>query len=128
MLESRLKTKCITENQKQAHYWEFPLILKIKRENYFQYNDQVPIQLCLLVWMFYSRKSNNLLNKALERALRLTCKDNENNFQALLNENNETSVYQRNLRFLMTEIIKLKTTMFPHNASVIPVLWKHFSI
>ena len=52
---------------------------------------------CPLVWMFCSRKLNNMVNKAQERALRLTYKDNENNFQTLLNENNETFAHQRNL-------------------------------
>ena len=47
---------------------------------------------CPLVWMFCSRKSNNLVNKVQERILRLIYKDNENNFQTLLNENNETLV------------------------------------
>ena len=63
--------------------------------------------------MFCSRKSNNLVNKVQERALRLTYKDNENNFQTLLNENNETSVHQRNLQFLMTEIYKIKNNYAP---------------
>ena len=57
---------------------------------------------CLLVWMFYSRKPNKMVNKVQERALKLTYKDSENNFQALLNEKNEASVHQRNLQFLMT--------------------------
>ena len=48
---------------------------------------------CTLVWMFCSRKSNNIVNKVQERALRLTYNDNENKFQTLLNENNETSVH-----------------------------------
>ena len=39
---------------------------------------------CPLVSMFCSRKSNNLVNKVQEIALRLTYKDNENNFQILL--------------------------------------------
>ena len=52
---------------------------------------------CPLVWTFCSRKSNNMVNKVQERALRLTYKDNENNFQTLLNENNETFAHQRNL-------------------------------
>ena len=58
--------------------------------------------------MFCSRKSNNLVNKVQEKALRLTYKDNESNFETLLNENNETSVHKRHLQFLMTEIYKIK--------------------
>ena len=48
-----------------------------------------------------------------ERARRLTYKDNENSFQTLLNENNETSVHQRNVQFLMTEIYKVKNNYAP---------------
>ena len=68
---------------------------------------------CPLVCVFCSRKSNNLVNKVQDRALRLTYKDNENNFQTLLNENNETSVHQRNLQFLMTEMYKIKNNYAP---------------
>ena len=54
-----------------------------------------------------------MVNKVQERALRLTYKDNENNFQTLLNENKETSVHLRNLQFLMTEIYKIKNNYAP---------------
>ena len=75
---------------------------------------------CPLVWTFCSRKSNNMVNKVQERALRLTYKDNENNFQTLLNENNETFVHQRNLQFFKTEIYKFRNN-YTHYASFIPV-------
>ena len=73
------------------------------------YNTMIKSQFnnCLLVWMFCSRKSNDLVNKVQERALRLTYKDNENNFQTLPNKNNETSVHIRNLQFLIMDIYKL---------------------
>ena len=54
-----------------------------------------------------------MVNKVQEGALRLTYKDNENSFQTLLNENNETSVHQRNVQFLMTEIYKVKNNYAP---------------
>ena len=63
--------------------------------------------------MFCSRKSNNMVNKVRERVPRLTHKDNEINFQTLLNENNETSVHQRSLQFLITEIYKIKNNYAP---------------
>ena len=79
------------------------------------YNTMMKSQFnyCPLVCVFCSRKSNNLVNKVQDRALRLTYKDNENNFQTLLNENNETSVHQRNLQFLMTEMYKIKNNYAP---------------
>ena len=54
-----------------------------------------------------------MVNKVQERALMLTSKDNENNFQTLLNKNNETSVRERNLQFLITEIYKSKSKYAP---------------
>ena len=54
-----------------------------------------------------------MVNKVQERAPRLTYKGNEINFQTILNENNETSVHQRNLQFLMTEIYKIKDNYDP---------------
>ena len=63
--------------------------------------------------MFCSRKSSNLVNKVQERTLRLTYKDKQNDFQTLLNENNETSVHQRNLQILMTEIYIIKNNYAP---------------
>ena len=63
--------------------------------------------------MFCSRNSNNMVSKVQEGALRLTYKDNEDSFQTLLNENNETSVHQRHLQFLMTEIYKIKNNYAP---------------
>ena len=102
----------------------FYAVLKIKKVVYntiikFQFNY------CLLFWMSRSRKRNNLVNKIQERALRLTYKDNQNNFQTLLNECNETSVHQKNLQFLMTAIYNIK------NNCALPImhhlfLWKHF--
>ena len=56
-----------------------------------QFND------CPLVWMFCSRKSNNLINKVQERALRLITNDKYNEF----------SIHQRNLQKLMIESYKI---------------------
>ena len=61
-----------------------------------------------------------MVNKVQETALRLSYKDNGNNFQILLNEYNETSLHQRKLQFLMAEIYKIKNKYAPpimHNLS-----------
>ena len=50
---------------------------------------------CLLVSMFCSKKSNSSVKRVQERALRWTNKDNENNFQTLINENNKTCCFCR---------------------------------
>ena len=79
------------------------------------YNTMIKSQFnyCPLIWMFCSRKSNNLINKTQERALRLTYKDNIKTFETLLIENNEKSIHQRNLQVLMTEIYKIKNNNAP---------------
>ena len=62
---------------------------------------------CPLAWMFCSRKSNNLLNKVQERALRLITNDYQSSFNILLNKCNEFSIHQRNLQKLMIKLYKI---------------------
>ena len=62
---------------------------------------------CPLVWMFCSRKSNNLINKVQERALRLITNDYQSSFNILLDKCNEFSIQQRNLEALMIELYKI---------------------
>ena len=58
---------------------------------------------CPLVRMFCSRKSNNLINKVQERALRLITNDKYNEF----------SIHQRNLQKLMIELYKIMRQITP---------------
>ena len=88
-----IKSICKEVGQKLCVSLGIPLYLEDKKREAicnaiikFQFNY------CPLVWIFCSRKSNNLVNKVQETALRLAYKDNENNFQTLLNEDNETSI------------------------------------
>ena len=62
---------------------------------------------CLLLWMFRSRQSNNLINKVYERSLRLTYRDETKDFQKILREQIEITIHQRNLQVLMTEAYKI---------------------
>ena len=62
---------------------------------------------CPLVWMFCFRKSNNLIFKVHERALKLIYQDNCN-FEVLLEKQHDFSIHQRNLQVLMTSKIVLK--------------------
>ena len=50
---------------------------------------------CPLVRIFCSRKSNNLINKVQERALRLITNDYQSSFNILLDKYNEFSIQQR---------------------------------
>ena len=62
---------------------------------------------CPIIWMFSSRRSNNLINKVHERSLRLNTNDENSNFETLLQNINDITVHQRNLQILMTEIYKI---------------------
>ena len=61
---------------------------------------------CPLIWMFSSRKSNNLINRIHERSIRIVSSDNESNFENLLEKNKEITIHQRNLQILMIEVFK----------------------
>ena len=61
---------------------------------------------CPLVWMFYSRECNNLINRVHERALRIAYKDYTSTFQDLLLNDKSVTIHNRNLQLLATEIYK----------------------
>ena len=57
--------------------------------------------------MFFSRNTNNLINKIQERSLRLITKNKTSTFEHQLQANNEITIHQRNLRALMVEVPKI---------------------
>ena len=50
---------------------------------------------CPLIWMFYSRQSDNLTNKAHERSLSLITNDENRTFETLLQSNKDITVHQK---------------------------------
>ena len=69
---------------------------------------------CPLVWMFCSRQSNNLINKAHERGLRLTYRNETNKaFQQILRRKNEPTIHQKKLQVLITEVYKILNGIAP---------------
>ena len=63
--------------------------------------------------MFHSRKLNARINRLHERALRVVYKDFDSSFEELLRRDSSTTLHQRNLQKLMTEIFKVKTGIAP---------------
>ena len=59
---------------------------------------------CPVVWMFHSRKLNARINRVHERALRVVYRDFDSSFQELLSRDSSTTLHQRNLQKLMTDI------------------------
>ena len=63
--------------------------------------------------MFCSRTSNNRINKLHERSLRVIHNDETNDFNTLLEMNNEVTIHQRNIQVLMLEVFKIKYVLAP---------------
>ena len=59
--------------------------------------------------MFYSTTSNNMINKFM----RLILNDHTNDFDTLLQNNNDTCNHHRNIQTLMIEIFKMKNNLNP---------------
>ena len=97
------------------HYKELLILLMKKREIYYLMRSSnlslatVPS----LVWMFCSRRSNNLINDIHERALRATFDDHTSNFAQLLDKKRESTIHQRNIPALMKEIHKFIIYLSP---------------
>ena len=68
---------------------------------------------CPLVWMCHSRTLNNRINNIHHRALRTVYQDKKSSFEELLRKAKSVSVHMRNLRYLATEIFKVKNGLSP---------------
>ena len=53
------------------------------------------------------KKYKQLINKTLERSLRLIKNDKTSTFEHLLQANNEITTHQRNVQVLMVEVFKM---------------------
>ena len=84
-----------------------------KRKTKYTTTVKPQLNYCPLVWMFCPRKSNNLIKKVQERALRITYNDQLTDFKSLLSNHNEITIHQRNLQVLMTEIYKIINHIAP---------------
>ena len=63
--------------------------------------------------MYCQRKSNNLMNRIHERALRIAYNDYESNFNQLLEKDNSVTIHHRNIQALATEIYKTLNNLNP---------------
>ena len=68
---------------------------------------------CSLVWMFCSRKTNNIINKIHERALRIALNDHISDFEIMLRNINDITIHYRNIQTLMIELFKIKYDLAP---------------
>ena len=66
-----------------------------------------------LIWMFYSRKLNNKINKLYECCLRIVYSDNTSSFEELFETDNSVSVHHRNTQVLATGLYKIVNGFSP---------------
>ena len=63
---------------------------------------------CPLVCMFHTKQLNNRINSLQRNALRVTYQDWNSSFTELLNLDKSVSIHYRNIKYLPTEIYKVK--------------------
>ena len=67
---------------------------------------------CPLVWMFHTKQLKNRINSLHGKALRVTYQDRNSSFSKLLNLDKSVSIHYRNIKYLLTEIYKVKMGLF----------------
>ena len=75
---------------------------------------------CPLIWTFCSRRSNDLISKLHERALRIAYNDFNSSLSELIEMSNESTARTRNWKFLLTEVYKFVNCLYP------PIMKKMF--
>ena len=68
---------------------------------------------CPLVWIFHSRKLNSRVNKLHERALRMAYQDYASSFTELVEKDNSTTIHNRNIQLLATELFNVMNWLSP---------------
>ena len=68
---------------------------------------------CPIIWMYCQRRSNNLINKIHERALRIAYNDYVSSFDSLLGKDQSVTFHQRNIQSLCLEIYKTTQNINP---------------
>ena len=68
---------------------------------------------CPIIWMYCQRKSNNLINKIHERALRIAYNDFNSDFESLLAKDDSVSIHDRNIQALAIQVYKTVNDLNP---------------
>ena len=68
---------------------------------------------CPVIWMYSQRKSNNMINKIHERALRIAHNDYISDFHALLEKDHSVTFHQRNIQAMTNEVYKTLNNLNP---------------
>ena len=68
---------------------------------------------CPIVWMYCQRKSNNLINRIHERALRIAYNDYKSDFNHLFEKDDYVTIHHKNIQALAIEIYKTMNDLNP---------------
>ena len=68
---------------------------------------------CPIIWMYCLRKSNSLINRIHERALRIAYSDYVSDFDFLLEKDGAFTIHHRNIQLLTLEIYKSLNNLNP---------------
>ena len=74
---------------------------------------------CPLIWMFSSRRSNNLINRIHKMSLRTVYNDTSSTFQELLQLNRSVSTHYKNIQTLATEVFKVVNNICPPSMKIL---------
>ena len=80
---------------------------------------------CPLIWMFSSRRSNNLINRIHERSLRTIYNDTSSTFQELLQRKRSVSIRHKDIQILTTELLKVVNNTCPPIMKTFFDFWKN---
>ena len=99
--DNHIKRMCEKGGQKPSGLSRISVFIDLhKKQVLFQSIIKLEVSYCPLIWMFYSRKPNNLINKIHEASLRINTNDKSNNFEDFLKSNIQITVHRRNLQVL----------------------------
>ena len=112
--ENHIKSLRNKVSQKLGALQRFSNLLDAQKKNLL-FNSIIKSQFsyCPLVWMFYSRKSNSLVNNNHERALRIVFDDHSSSYSELLMAKKEHTIHQQNINVLMKKIYKFENNLSP---------------
>ena len=97
------KTAALSRLSSYLHNSTKKLIFNLIKKLQFSY--------CPLLWMLCSKTSKNMINKLHERSLKIILNDYPNNFNILLENNNDINNHQRNIQALLVEVFKMKNEL-----------------
>ena len=112
--ENHIESLCNKASQKLGTLQRISNMLDTQKKNLL-FNSIIKSQFscCPLVWMFTTRRSNSLVNNVHERALRIVHEDHDSSYSKLLKTENERTIHQQNINFLLKEIYKFENDLYP---------------